>query len=161
MESEFKFIVRIMGRDLNGSLKLVQGISKIRGIGPNLAQYILNSLNIDGNIRIGVIINAQIEQIETVLKSPNSLQLPSFLRNRQKDMDSGKDIHLTGADLEFSLKTDLDRERALQSWRGVRHSLGLKVRGQRTRWTGRGGGAIGVSRAAIKQAAKAAKAKGN
>ena len=144
MESEFKFIVRIMGRDLNGSLKLVQGISKIRGIGPNLAQYILNSLNIDGNIRIGVIINAQIEQIETVLKSPNSLQLPSFLRNRQKDMDSGKDIHLTGADLEFSLKTDLDRERALQSWRGVRHSLGLKVRGQRTRWTGRGGGAIGV-----------------
>ena len=124
-----------MGRDLNGSLKLVQGISKIRGIGPNLAQYILNSLNIDGNMRIGVISNAQIEQIEAVLKSPNSLQLPSFLRNRQKDMDSGKDIHLTGADLEFSLKNDLDRERALQSWRGVRHSLGLKVRGQRTRCT--------------------------
>ena len=68
-----------MGRDLNGSLKLVQGISKIRGIGPNLAQYILNSLNIDGNMRIGVISNAQIEQIEAVLKSPNSLQLPSFL----------------------------------------------------------------------------------
>ena len=58
-------------------------------------------------------------------------------------------------------KTDLDRERALQSWRGVRHSLGLKVRGQRTRCTGRGGGAIGVSKAAIKQAAIAAKAKGN
>ncbi len=160
MESEFKFIVRISGKDLNGSLKLVQGISKIRGIGPNLAQYILNSLNIDGNIRIGAINNTQIEQIEKVLESPNSLQLPSFLRNRQKDMDSGKDIHLTGVDLAFSLKNELDRERALQSWRGVRHSLGLKVRGQRTRCTGRGGGAIGVSKAAIKQAAVAAKAKG-
>ena len=75
-------------------------------------------------------------------------------------MVSGKDIHLTGADLDFSLKTDLDRERALQSWRGVRHSLGLKLRGQRTRCTGRSGKTMGVSKAAIKQAAKA-KAKGN
>jgi len=159
MESEFKFIVRILGKDLNGSLKLVQGLSKIRGIGPNLARYVINSLNIDNNIRIGAISDTQIEQIEEVLKS-ESLQLPAFLRNRQKDMVSGKDIHLTGADLDFSLKTDLDRERALQSWRGVRHSLGLKLRGQRTRCTGRSGKTMGVSKAAIKQAAKA-KAKGN
>ena len=47
MESEFKFIVRILGKDLNGSLKLVQGLSKIRGIGPNLARYVINSLNIE------------------------------------------------------------------------------------------------------------------
>ena len=39
----------------------------------------------------------------------------------------------------------------------MRHKKKLPVRGQRTRCTGRGGGAIGVSRAAIKQAAKASK----
>ncbi|MHA1858204.1 MAG: 30S ribosomal protein S13, partial [Candidatus Thorarchaeota archaeon] len=31
-------------------------------------------------------------------------------------------------------------------WRGIRHALGLKVRGQHTRTTGRRGATVGVSR---------------
>ncbi|MEM1533417.1 MAG: 30S ribosomal protein S13, partial [Desulfurococcaceae archaeon] len=38
----------------------------------------------------------------------------------------------------------IEREKRIKSYRGIRHSLGLKVRGQRTRTTGRIGGTVGV-----------------
>ena len=37
----------------------------------------------------------------------------------------------------------------IRNWRGIRHALGLKVRGQRTRTSGRSGKAVGVKKKAI------------
>ena len=41
-------------------------------------------------------------------------------------------------------------------WRGYRHLYGLKVRGQRTRCTGRKGGAVGVAKGGKAAPAKTA-----
>ncbi|MEM3670025.1 MAG: 30S ribosomal protein S13, partial [Nitrososphaerota archaeon] len=57
-----------------------------------------------------------------------------------------------GPDLELNIKENIQREMRIKSWRGVRHSLGLKVRGQRTRTTGRKGGPVGVARRAVAEA---------
>ncbi|MEM2618451.1 MAG: 30S ribosomal protein S13, partial [Candidatus Hadarchaeales archaeon] len=43
-------------------------------------------------------------------------------------------------------KADIGRERKIRSRRGIRHELGLPVRGQRTRTTGRKGLSVGVMR---------------
>jgi len=40
----------------------------------------------------------------------------------------------------------VDRLKKIRCWRGIRHMLGLKVRGQRTRTTGRFGPTVGVKR---------------
>jgi len=72
--------------------------------------------------------------------------LPEWLFNRQKDMETGKNLHFTGSDLVLQTKTDIDLMKATKSWKGYRHSYGLKVRGQRTRTTGRKGKAIGVKK---------------
>src|SRR5207245_8674424 len=69
---------------------------------------------------------------------------PSWFLNRRKDIDSGKDLHLITSDIEFNVRNDIEREKNMNSWRGFRHTYGLKVRGQRTRTTGRKGGAVGV-----------------
>ena len=66
--------------------------------------------------------------------------------NRRKDYATGQDIHLTGSDLVLTIKSDIDRMKKIKSWKGIRHALGLKVRGQRTRTTGRGGRTIGVTK---------------
>jgi len=55
-----------------------------------------------------------------------------------------------GSDLKLQTEFDVRRMKRIRSYRGVRHGLGFKVRGQRTRSrgagiTGRKGGAI-VSR---------------
>ncbi|TRM83822.1 30S ribosomal protein S13, partial [Sulfolobus sp. A20-N-G8] len=72
--------------------------------------------------------------------------LPSWIYNRRRDYDAGIDLHLVTSDLIFYVRNDIEREKRNKSWRGVRHSLGLKVRGQRTRTTGRTGMTIGVSK---------------
>ncbi|MEM2025102.1 MAG: 30S ribosomal protein S13, partial [Desulfurococcaceae archaeon] len=41
---------------------------------------------------------------------------------------------------------DIEHEKRIKTWRGVRHAIGLKVRGQRTRTTGRAGITVGVKR---------------
>ena len=48
----------------------------------------------------------------------------------------------------------------IRSWKGIRHSIGLKVRGQRTRTTGRSGKAVGVKKKVLMEAARAAERKG-
>ena len=65
-------------------------------------------------------------------------------------MQNGKDSHVIETDLIVAKKQDIDLERILQSWRGTRHSLGLKVRGQRTRCTGRAGKVVGVRKSTLK-----------
>ncbi|MGV9142155.1 MAG: 30S ribosomal protein S13, partial [Promethearchaeota archaeon] len=53
--------------------------------------------------------------------------------------------------LEISTKRDIDRMKKIKSYKGIRHSLGLKVRGQKTKSTGRGELVIGVVRKRIRQ----------
>ena len=66
--------------------------------------------------------------------------------NRQRDLETGNEIHLTGQQVRFSLQDDINRLRTMKCYRGVRHASGNKVRGQRGRSNGRGGLTLGVSR---------------
>ena len=58
-------------------------------------------------------------------------------------------MHLLTSDIPFTLRNDIERERIAASWRGYRHLSGLKVRGQRTRTSGRKGGAVGVAKGGL------------
>jgi small subunit ribosomal protein S13 len=53
---------------------------------------------------------------------------------------------VTGQQVRFTLKDDIDRLRTMKCYRGIRHASGNKVRGQRGRSNGRGGLTLGVSR---------------
>jgi small subunit ribosomal protein S13 len=61
-------------------------------------------------------------------------------------MDTGSSNHMITSDLDFAASNDVEREKLVMSWRGYRHMFGLRVRGQRTRTTGRKGGAVGVKK---------------
>ena len=138
-----------MGRDVSGTKKVVPALSNIKGVGNNLAHYIIRSLGIDRNQRMGMLSDEQIKSIEDSLKNIEN-SYPTFDLNRQKEMQNGKDSHVIETDLIVAKKQDIDLERILQSWRGTRHSLGLKVRGQRTRCTGRSGKVVGVRKSTLK-----------
>jgi small subunit ribosomal protein S13 len=49
-------------------------------------------------------------------------------------------------DLAMILREDLDLMKRMRSYKGIRHERGLRVRGQKTRSTGRTGAIVGVSR---------------
>lgn len=154
--SEFRYLVRVKGKDLDGRKKAVAALADLKGVGYNFAQAVVSGAGIDPKMRFGQLSESQIKDIERVLADTSSLNVPQWAFNRKRDPESGETKQLVGTDLDLALKSDVERERNIQSWRGVRHGLGLKVRGQRTRTTGRKGKTVGVRKATL-QAAQAAK----
>ncbi|MHA1613915.1 MAG: 30S ribosomal protein S13 [Candidatus Thorarchaeota archaeon] len=146
MSQEYKHIVRVASADIDGQENLLQGLTKIKGVGLRISKSIINQLELDPSQRLGYITDETIAGIEQIIKDPVAAGLPDWYVNRPRDRMSGKMMHLIGSDLDFAHKNDIDRLRRIKSWRGTRHTLGLKVRGQHTRTTGRGGMAVGVSR---------------
>jgi small subunit ribosomal protein S13 len=146
VSEEYKHIIRIGGSDIDGQESLIQGLTRIRGVGLRMSKTILAHLGMNPNDRLGFITDENITAIETILENPVNAGFPDWFINRPRDRMSGRMLHLTGSDLDFANRNDIDRLRRIKSWRGTRHALGLKVRGQHTRTTGRGGVAVGVSR---------------
>ncbi|MFX1564973.1 MAG: 30S ribosomal protein S13 [Promethearchaeota archaeon] len=146
MSSSYRYIIRVARTDLDGSLKLDRALSNVKGVGRRLARAIIEAAGLNPDQRTGYITDEDIGKIEKVLEAPGNFGIPHWMLNRQKDMNSGENKHLIGADLDFQLKMDIDHMMKTKSWKGVRHGLGLKVRGQRTRCTGRRGRTVGVTR---------------
>jgi len=144
MSEEFKHILRITGTDVDGTLKAAYALTKIKGVNLNLANAILGKAGVNPETRAGFLTEAEVERIEEIIKEPTKHELPGWLLNRRKDVETGKDLHLISADLFLRTKMDIDQMKDMRSWIGYRHAYGLKVRGQRTRTTGRKGKAVGV-----------------
>lgn len=146
MSGEFRHILRILGADADGTLKTSYALTKIKGISLNLATAILRKAGINPDTRAGFLTEAEIEKIEDIITEPTKYGLPNWLLNRRKDLETGKDMHQIGADLVLRTKIDVEQMKEMKSWRGYRHAYGLKVRGQRTKTTGRKGKALGVKK---------------
>ncbi|MGQ4914917.1 MAG: 30S ribosomal protein S13 [Candidatus Asgardarchaeia archaeon] len=139
-------MVRIAGTDIDGTIPLLYGLAKIKGIGIRLSHAIISLLDLDPFMRVGYLSDNVVDNIEKVIKNPIESGIPSWMVNRRKDLETGRDMHLIGSDLILATKMDIQLMKRIKSWKGIRHSLGLKVRGQRTRTTGRTGRTVGVSR---------------
>jgi small subunit ribosomal protein S13 len=149
--------MRIVDANVDGTLKASYAVSKIRGINVRLAHAILRKADIDPEKRAGFLTEAEIDKIEEIAKDPLKYGVPSWLANRRKDAETGKNMHLISADLILKSKNDIQEMKDTKSWRGYRHAYGLKVRGQRTKTTGRAGKALGVKKKDVMAKAAAAK----
>jgi len=146
MPREFRHIVRVLGTDLDGTKKVVNALTAIKGVGIRLAGAIVDKAGVNPDERLGFLSESEIERIEAVAKDPTGYGIYPWLLNRRKDRTTGQDLHLLGSDLDLQIKSDIELLKAIKSWRGYRHAYGLKVRGQRTRTTGRTGKTVGVKR---------------
>lgn len=155
-----KGIIRLAGADVFGETKLNRALMKVKGVGHSvgnaLSRIISEKLSVPSDIDIGDLSEKQIEQIESMMLNIGEL-LPSYMLNRRSDPEEGKDRHVITNDLIFATRQDIEKEKKIYSWKGYRHSYGQKVRGQRTRNTGRRGKAVGVLKKTIQEAQKAAK----
>jgi len=155
MSKEFKHIVRIAETDLDGTLKTNHALSNIKGVGIGLADVIVKKAGASPDTRIGFLSDTEIEKLEDIIRKPGKYGIPGWLLNRPKDTETGKDLHLIGSDLTLQIKNDIEEMKKIRSWRGYRHAYGLKVRGQRTKVTGRTGKAVGVKKKALIERARA------
>jgi small subunit ribosomal protein S13 len=143
---------------LDGNKDIRRALMQIKGIGHRVSQSLISSLGFDKKRKLGTLSDKEIEKIEKGIEELHK-SLPHWMLNRKKDHTTGEDIHLTGPDLELAHREDINIQKRIKSYRGIRHSLGLPVRGQRTRTSFRKGTTIGVMRKKALQKQQPAKKK--
>lgn len=129
-EKQFKSLIRISNTDIDANSKVYKGLTSIKGISWAVSNAICNKLSLNKNKKISELTEEEIKKIEEFIKNP---EIYDFLKNRQKDLESGISKHLTGADLSLQNEFDIKRMKKIKSYKGIRHSLGQPVRGQRTK----------------------------
>jgi len=108
-------MARIAGVDLPKSERVEVGLTRIFGIGRSLSSKILSETNINPNTRVKDLTDDEIVKIRNVIE---------------------RDYRVEG-DLRRGISMDIKRLIDIGSYRGLRHRLGLPVRGQRTKTNAR------------------------
>jgi len=132
-KDNFRHILRIGGVDLNGDKKIINELRRIKGVSFLFANALCNAAGIERNKKVGYLEDNDVMKIEQILKDPLKFNIPSWLLNRRADPEEGINMHKIGADLKFTQENDIRFLKKIRCYRGIRHSLGLPVRGQRTK----------------------------
>jgi small subunit ribosomal protein S13 len=138
-------IVRVGETNLDGTKTVGVAIRKIKGVSFSYANAVAKVSGFE-NKRLGELSEEELNLLEDIMVNPEKHSLPSWCFNRRKDPNSGTDKHLIMSQLDLTQKMDINEEKRIKSYVGIRHILGLPVRGQRTRSSFRKGKVVGVKR---------------
>ena len=147
-KDNFKYIVRVANVDIPGEKPIRIALTKIKGIGINLASVVCTLAGVNKTVKTGNLSDKDVVSLNSVVSNPLKHGLPTWFVNRQKDFETGETNHLLTGKLQYTQENDLKRLKKIKTLRGVRHQKGLTVRGQRTRSNFRKskGKVIGVSK---------------
>lgn len=107
-------MARISGIELNDKWRIDYALTRIKGISWALAGKVLEALKFDGSKRVKDLTADELNKI------------------------SGKvEEFPTEGDLVRRVRANINRLQAIGSYRGIRHTKGLPVRGQRTKTNAR------------------------
>ncbi|MCU4740248.1 30S ribosomal protein S13 [Halobacteria archaeon AArc-m2/3/4] len=143
-DDDLRYFVRIGQTDLDGTKSVERSLSEMNGIGRRSARIIAEEAGIDRTATFGRLEDEEIDSIVELVENYAD-EVPDWLNNRQHDFFSGETTHEIGNDLQLTRQHDINRMKMIDSYKGARHKRGQKVRGQRTKSTGRTEGTIGVN----------------
>ena len=107
-------MARIAGVDLTDKDRIDYALTKIKGIGWALSKKILNNLEIELNRRVSSLTPDEVSKISAKMED-----------------------YAVEGDLVRQVKSNVQRLQVTGTYRGVRHTKGLPVHGQRTRTNAR------------------------
>ena len=144
-EDDIKYFVRIGTTDLDGTKSVRVALTGIKGVGRHTSTVISRMANVDEYAQLGRIDDGSVNRLRKAVEEYTT-KIPSWMMNRPKDVYTGEAKHLIGVDVSLSKDEDINMMRKIRCYRGIRHETGQKVRGQRTKSTGRTGMTVGVKK---------------
>ena len=136
-------IVRLFSTDIDGNMSIERAIRKVKGFKFAMSRAVCIAAGTDGRAKIGSLDSQQVRKLE---ESAKNYSFPEWMLNRRKDAETGKSSHIIGVEIDLRKREDINAMKKVKSYKGVRHELGLPVRGQRTRSSFRTQKTVGVSR---------------
>ena len=149
-DEDLRYFVRIGQTDLDGTKTVERSLIEMNGIGRRTARLIADEAEVDRLETMGRLEDDQIDEIVALVEDYAS-EVPDWLANRRSDFFTGETTHEVGNELSMTRQQDINRMKMIDSYKGVRHKRGQKVRGQRTKSTGRTEGTVGVNVEQIKE----------
>jgi len=158
-DEDIRYFVRIGQTDLDGTKTVERALSELDGLGRRTARIVAETAGVDRSATFGRLDDEDIDSIVEAVQN-FSETVPDWLTNRRNDFYTGESEHITGDDVQLTRNQDVNRMRMIRSYKGVRHERGQKVRGQRTKSTGRTEGTIGVNVEELREEAEEEEAEG-
>ncbi len=143
-EEDLRYFVRIEQTDLDGTKSVERALTELPGIGRRSARVIAEDVGVDRRDTLGRLDDGEIDAIVDEVKGFAD-DHAEWLANRRRSFYSGETTHEIGNDVELTRRQDINRLQMIRAYRGIRHERGQKVRGQRTKSTGRSEGTVGVN----------------
>ena len=106
---------RVAGVDIPGNKVSVVSLTYIFGVGPSSAQKILKQAGIDGTVRAKDLTEDELSRLASIIDKN----------------------YMVEGELRRLVSQNIARLRDIGCYRGIRHRVGLPVRGQRTRTNAR------------------------
>ncbi len=106
---------RVIGIDIPDNKRLEISLTYIYGVGRKLSNEIIAKLGLNPNMRANILTEDNIAKINAILQSE----------------------YVVEGDLRRQVQNNIKRLISIHSYRGMRHRVGLPVRGQRTRTNAR------------------------
>jgi small subunit ribosomal protein S13 len=147
-DQEINYFVRVLNTDLDGTKSVIVALTGIKGVGRHAAQIIAKAAEVPKHELMGKIDEASVDRIREVVNNYVE-RIPVWMTNRPKDVYTGVPKHILGTDLALINEDDINILKKIRAYRGIRHETGQKVRGQRTKSTGRTGLIVGVKRKTV------------
>jgi small subunit ribosomal protein S13 len=144
-ENEIKYFVRVGTTDLDGTKSVRIALTGIKGVGRHTSTVISRMANVDEYASLGRLDEESVNRLRTAVEEYTT-KIPAWMSNRPKDVYTGETKHIFGADVALAKEEDINLLRKIRCYKGIRHETGQKVRGQRTKSTGRTGKTVGVSK---------------
>jgi len=149
-DEDLRYFVRIGQTDLDGTKSVERSLTDMNGIGQRTARIVTEAADIDRTATFGLLEDDEIDSVVDVVENLDD-HMPEWMVNRQDDFFTGESSHIVGSEVEEQRRQDINRMQMIDSYKGIRHKRGQKVRGQRTKSTGRTEGTIGVNVERIKE----------
>ena len=141
-------IIRVMETNLDGNKTVKRAIRNIKGVSFMFSNAICQNIDF-ADKKLGELGDSETQKLEDVITNPSKYNIPTWMYNRRTDPASGEDKHLSVSTMDFVQKMDVNEMKRKKTYKGIRHTEHLTVRGQRTRGSFRKGKVVGVSRKAV------------
>ncbi len=143
-DEDLQYFVRIGQTDLDGTKTVERSLTDMNGIGERIARIVADTAGVDRTATFGRLDDDEIDSVVDIVENIED-HVPTWMVNRQRDFFTGDTTHEVGSELDQTRRQDINRMQMIDSYKGIRHKRGQKVRGQRTKSTGRTEGTIGVN----------------
>lgn len=106
---------RILGVDIPNDKKTIYSLQYLYGVGPAVARELCHKAGVNENARARDLTDEEISRLATILERDYTVEGP----------------------LRRQVQQNIGRLKDIKCYRGIRHRMGLPVRGQRTRTNAR------------------------